>query len=238
MEAARPGGKGPDRLRAAAAMVFVDDLASPRLSGPDAHHLGRVLRLRAGEAVAASDGAGGWRMCRYLGAGEVDVDGAVRRAAAPAPPITVGFVPTKGDRPEWAVQKLTEIGVDRIVVVSSARSVVRWDGDRGARHVERLGEVARQAAMQSRRPWLPSVSGVVGFGDCAGEGWSLAEPGGPPPSLERPAVLIGPEGGWSPEEAAALPPVGLGPTVLRAETAAVVAATLLAALRAGLARPA
>ena len=228
-------------MRSSSAHVFVADLDVPALDPDDEHHLGRVLRLQAGETVSASDGAGAWRPCAWTGDGRLEPAGEVVRVPAPVPPVTVGFAPVKGDRPEWVVQKLTEVGVDRIVVLAAARSVVRWEGDRAARHLERLGKVAREAAMQSRRARLPEVVGVVPFEAAVGDGSgavALAEPGGAPPSLDRPVVLVGPEGGWSGDELGAdVPRVDLGPTVLRAETAAVAAGVLLCALRARLVGP-
>lgn len=215
-------------------------MAAPELAEEDRHHLARVLRLRAGEAVTVADGTGGWRRCRFAPGGRLEPTGEVHHDPAPRPPLTVGFVPTKGERPEWVVQKLTEAGVDRIVVLASARSVVRWEAERAGRHLERLRKVAREAAMQSRRTWLPTVGDVVAlpaFVAELGDRCALAEAGGAPPSLGRPAVLVGPEGGWSDEERSLAPAlVGLGPHVLRAETAAVAAGVLLAALRAGLLR--
>jgi 16S rRNA (uracil1498-N3)-methyltransferase len=120
---------------------------------------------------------------------------------------------------------------------TASRSVVRWDPDKAARNHERLARVAREAAMQSRRVWLPEVRPVAPFEAVAG-GWggaaALAEPGGSPVSLDYPCVLVGPEGGWAAEEKAAVAAnVSLGPTILRAETAAVAAAVLLCALREG-----
>jgi 16S rRNA (uracil1498-N3)-methyltransferase len=216
-------------VRSSSAHVFVDDLDSPALSDDDRHHLSRVLRLRAGEAVSASDGRGGMRECRWTDGDELAPVGDVVREAQPAPVVTVVLPLLKGDRTEWAVQKLTEVGVDRVVPFVPARAVVR------SRNVERLRRVAREAAMQARRTWLPEVAEPASFAEAAAlPGAVLAEPGGPPPSLDRPVVLVGPEGGWAPEEAACgLPLVGLGPTVLRAETAAVAAGVLLCGLRAG-----
>lgn len=224
--------------REAAAHVFVDDLAGPvlALDPADRHHLFRALRLRAGEAVSATDGRGGWRPCVVTPAGEVAAAGDVVEVPAPAPPVTIGLAVPKGDRLEWAVQKLTEVGADRIVLLAAARGVVRWDAERAARQVERLRVVARQAAMQSRRLTVPVVDGPCPVAALAATS-VLAEPGGPPPSLAQPTVLVGPEGGWAPDElAAGGATVGLGPTVLRTETAAVVAATLLVALRSGVVR--
>ena len=93
--------------------------------------------------------------------------------------------------------------------------------------------------MQCRRAWLPVVDDVTTFdGVAALEGASLADAGGRPPTLDHPTVLVGPEGGWTDEErGCGLPAVDLGPHVLRAETAAMAAATLLAGLRAELVRP-
>ena len=225
----------------AAAHVFVDDPEDPVLGDDDRHHLERVLRLRVGEAVTASDGRGRWRLCRYAGAGRLDPEDAVLIADRPEPPLTVAFALTKGDRPEWTVQKLTEAGVDRIVPMVTARTVVRWEGGKSSRQVDRLRAVVRSAAMQSRRVWLPVVNDLQPFAAIAAElsaRAALAHAGGGPPTLARPATLVGPEGGWSPEElGCGLPQVGLGPTILRSETAAMAAGLLLAALRAGVVQP-
>ncbi len=230
-------------LRSAAAHAFVADLAAPALEDEDHHHLERVLRLRPGQAVTVADGAGGWRCCTWRADGELEPAGDVISAPAPSPPVTVGFALTKGERPDWAVQKLTEVGVDRILGLVTTRSVVRLDADAADRRVRRWRRVARGAAMQSRRTVLPEVAGVLSLadvelnlvGDVASRGVSLAEPGGDPPSLLRPVVLVGPEGGWAPEELDSGPPtVDLGPGVLRTESAAVAAGVLLCSLRAGL----
>jgi len=216
--------------------VFVGDLEALVLDPDDDHHLRRVLRVRTGETVTASDGHGAWRTCVWTGDG-LEASGVVAHEPAPAPAITVGFALTKGDRPEWVSQKLTEAGVDVIVPFTAERSVVRWDETKARRQYERLQRVAREAAMQSRRVWLPQVSPVVTFAELAASlsaTGALAHPGGGPPTLERPALLVGPEGGFSDAELSAqLPRIGLGPTVFRAETAALAAGLALAWLRAG-----
>ena len=141
----------------------------------------------------------------------------------------------KGERPELVVQKLTELGVDRIVPFVTARSVVRWDDERGRRATP-----SGCGASPARRPCSAAAAGcrwstpsapfaVV----AAGAGAVLADDGGGPVSLDRPVVLVGPEGGWAPEELARTAHVGLGPHVLRAETAAIAAGALLVAKRAG-----
>jgi 16S rRNA (uracil1498-N3)-methyltransferase len=232
-------------------MVFVDDLDRPRPDEADLHHLLRVRRLRPGERVVAADGRGGFVPCRIgdapgpVSAGAVTevlvVEGPVEHQARPSPGLTVAFAPVKGDRPEWVVQKLTEVGVDRIVVLRTARTVVRWEGERAGRAAARLATVAREAAAQSRRVWLPDVAGPLGLDEVGAELGTelvLARPGGGPPSLEHPAVAVGPEGGWDEAELARFPgSLGLGPTVLRAETAAVVAGALLCGLRSGAVGP-
>jgi 16S rRNA (uracil1498-N3)-methyltransferase len=219
-------------------LVFVADLAAPALDDADRHHLERVLRLRRGDAIEAADGEGGHRPCRLTAGAALEPAGDVVQDPRPTPVLTLAFALTKGARPELAVQKLTELGVDRIVPFAAARSVARWDGDRAARHVERLRRVAREAAMQAHRPRLPVVDELRTFAEVAAwPGAALADLGGEGPTLAHATVLVGPEGGWSAEErAAGLPAVGLGPHVLRAETAAVAAGAALCLLRAGLVR--
>jgi 16S rRNA (uracil1498-N3)-methyltransferase len=221
-------------LRRSAAHVFVESLDAPVLAPDDLHHLVKVLRLREGEVVSVSDGAGGWRLCRLVAAGELAIDGEKSFEPAPSPPVTIGFAIPKGERPEWIVQKLTEIGVDRVLLLHAAHSVVRWAPDRAARNLERLRRVAREAAMQCRRVRLVELVGPLAVDAplVAGDGVAVAEPGGHRINLSRPTVLIGPEGGWAPgelEHGGAT--VSLGSTILRVETAALVAATLLVDLR-------
>ena len=185
-----------------------------------------------------SDGDGGRLACRFGPA--LEPVGEVETVPRPNPQVTVAFAVVKGQRPEWAVQKLTEVGVDRIVPLLSARSVVRWPAGEAGAQVARLRRVAREASMQSRRVWLPTVDVVTPFAAMAAEpGAAVAHPGGGPPSLDKPVVLVGPEGGWDEAEVAAADRVlvGLGPSVLRTETAAVVAGALLCALRAGVVSP-
>lgn len=224
-----PRGRGPH--------VFVTDLEHPELDDDDHHHLARALRLRPGDPLTLSDGAGRWRPARF--GDRPEPDGAVEEEGAPGPPVVVALAPVKGQRPEWAVQKLTELGVDEIWLLVADRSVVRWEGERAERHRDRLARVAREAAMQSRRCTLPVLRTGVGVDAARAHpaGAALAHPGGGPPRL-GPALLVGPEGGWSDEELSAAPAVvALGPTVLRAETAAVAAGALLTALRAGVVVP-
>lgn len=225
------------RLPGLAAHVFVGSLDAPELHPDDAHHLARVLRLRDGERFTAGDGAGRWRTCAMRAGGAIEVVGSVESTARPTPLITVAFALTKGDKPELTVQKLTELGVDHIVPIAAARSVVRWDNAKSARNLERWRAVARAAAMQSRRAWLPTVADVQELARLASP-FALAHPDGEPLTLFTPAVAVGPEGGWTDEElAGATALVDLGPTTLRAETAALAVGVRLTALRAAVVSP-
>ncbi|CAB4853669.1 unannotated protein [freshwater metagenome] len=143
------------------------------------------------------------------------------------PAVTIAAAIPKGDRVEWMVQKLTEVGVGEIVLLHCARSAVRWEGERGQKQLAKLRKIAREAAMQSRRVWLPTVSGPVEYAEMAArEGAVIAEPDGPP-FTGATVVIVGPEGGFTPDELAlAQATVSLSAQVLRVETAAVVAAVL------------
>jgi 16S rRNA (uracil1498-N3)-methyltransferase len=221
--------------------VLVEDLEAPVLPPEDVHHLERVLRVRPGDPLVVGDGAGRWRPARF--GPSLEPTGPVEATAPPAPALGVAFALVKGDRPELVVQKLTELGIDRIVPFRAARSIVRWDDVKAAKAVVRLRTIARAATMQCHRPWLPVVAEVADAGDLLGqEGVAMADREGAPLALVHPLVLVGPEGGWAPEELDAarrrgVPRVALGPHVLRAETAALTLGSLLAALREGIVTP-
>ncbi|HEY5155979.1 MAG TPA: RsmE family RNA methyltransferase [Acidimicrobiales bacterium] len=234
-EAASAGGSGgsdgPDGRHGPHA--FVVDLEAPTLELDDRRHLERVLRIRPGDPLTVSDGAGRWRACAM--GGELTTTGPIRTVPPPSPVLIVAFALVKGARPELVVQKLTEMGVDEIVPFTAARSVARWDDAKAGRQLERLTKVAREASMQSRRCHLPVVRSLRAFAEVAAlPGAALAERGGRPPSVATTTVLIGPEGGWDDlERAAVVDQVDFGPQVLRAETAALAVAAILAGLRAG-----
>lgn len=222
---------------AAKAHAFVADVDAPELDPADRHHLERALRLRVGDEITVADGAGRWRHCRF-GPVLEPTDGVVADPD-PHPAITVAFAPVKGARPEWVVQKLTEIGVDRIIPFLGDRSVVQWDEAKVTRQHERLETIVREAAMQSRRSRLPVVEALTTFDALAPrDGAVIAAPDGHPPTIAGSLVLVGPEGGWSDRERAfGLSAICLATNVLRAETAAIAAATTLCGLRAKLVRP-
>ncbi len=219
-----------DVLRRSVAHVLVDDVTAPVVDGPTDHHLRRVLRVRDGEVVTVTDGRGRWRACRARADG-LDADGDVMHVESAGPLVTLAVATPKGDRAEWLVQKCTEIGVDRIVLLRAEHSVVRWTGERADRHVDRLRRVMVEAAMQSRRVWLPELTGPLPAGQVLTDAVA-AEPGGRPLTPADHTIAVGPEGGWSPAEiTVAHDTVSLGPTVLRVETAAVVAVTRMVAHR-------
>lgn len=216
------------------------------LDPEDAGHAIRSLRLRPGDEFTSSDGRGALARCRVVRAERLLVEGEVveRTTEPPARPrLTVLVAPPKGQRLSWAVQKLTEVGADEIVLVEAARSTRRWDPDRGGRAATRLDAVAREAAKQSRRRFLPEVSGPVPWPEAV-----MPEDGVPLVILweratvrltevlpqtapDRLTLVVGPEGGIPEEDALSAEARGavlawLGPNVLRTETAAVVAASI------------
>lgn len=221
-------------LRTSAAHVFVDDMNSPQMSEEDAHHLRTVLRVRATESVSVSDGNGSWRLCTLDGSDlrpTTDIFSEARRGQE----LSVAIVPVKGDRTEWAVEKLVEVGIDAITIVAPTEySVVRWNAEKTATNIERLQRIARAAAMQSRQVWLPRITGASTYADLVrADGVAIAEPTGDVLDANVHTVVIGPEGGFSPTEIGeARGAVSLGDSILRADTAAVVAGTLMVTLRA------
>jgi 16S rRNA (uracil1498-N3)-methyltransferase len=220
------------------------------LSGPEGHHAATVRRLRAGERADVSDGAGALAECTVVSVARDTVVLSVRSVhvvPSSEPRITVVQALPKGDRAELAVELMTEVGVDAIVAWAAERSVTRWHGDRGERALAKWRATAREAAKQSRRAWIPEVTGHAGLSDVtklASEAAALTlvlEAGAAAPlsTLALPdsgsiVLVVGPEGGISPAERAALADAGaiearLGPTVLRTSTAGAAAAAILLA---------
>lgn len=210
----------PDQLASTGAVIVDDDTE---------HHLGRVLRLRDGESVSVTDGAGRWLMTTVVRVGStvrLDAETEVEYEPARSAPITIATAMPKGDRLDWLVQKVTELGVDRIVLLHAERSVVRWKSERGASQLERLQRISDEACRQSRRVWRVSIDEPV-VAVSVLEGFVVAEPGGRDLAPGDRCVAIGPEGGWTVGEldrAAEL--VSLGSNILRTETAAVAASAL------------
>lgn len=210
-------------LRRSKAHLLVGDVEHPELTDEAEHHLRRVLRLRDGAAITVTDGRGSWGSTTLVAAGLAPAEQVGQRERQ-APATTVGFAIPKQDRPEWIVQKLTEIGVARILVLHAERSVVRWVPDKATQKLERLRSVSVEALQQSRGVWLPELVGPVEALDVVADS-AIAEPGGGDFQDGLPCYLIGPEGGWSDTElAAAASTFGMGETILRVETAALAVA--------------
>jgi len=133
------------------------------------------------------------------------------------------------------VQKLTELGVDRIIPFTAARSIVKWDSRKSARNVERFRKVAAEAVMQCRRAWLPVVDEVMSFAEAVAlPNCAMADMSGRALCVSDEIVIVGPEGGWTTEERSVdASVVKLATPVLRAETAAITAGALLTAIRDG-----
>ena len=223
----------PDLRTQAGPHVFVESLASPMLSDDDRHHLAKSLRVRPGDPLTLSDGAGSWRTARF---GEpLEVSGEIVTPPAPAYELGLAVALTKSSKPEFAVQKATELGIDVVVLFGADHSVAKWDDAKAAKQLLRLNRVAREAAMQSHRVTIPAVE-IVADLDTVIQTWATglarADFGGEQVAEHARMIAIGPEGGWSERERRALPAaVELGPHVLRAETAAVVASSQLVTSR-------
>lgn len=215
-----------------------------RLAGEDARHLAVVLRAAPGQPVSLADGTGRMYQAfvRRALPGEVTFD--IRQTAtvpAPRPRLTVVHGLPKGRKLDDVAQRLTEVGCDRLVPVTTARSEVRLSGERAARATARWRAVAHAAAKQSRRARQMDVAEVGEWASAfpaAAAGAVLWEEATQPLravldlDAEELVLAIGPEGGLTAEEvgAAGLPAASLGPTVLRTETAALVAASVVLTL--------
>jgi 16S rRNA (uracil1498-N3)-methyltransferase len=214
------------RRVAALAQFHVDDLEAPDLQREDELHLRKVLRASEGEEVVVTDGQGSWALYEVLSFG-------LRRASdinldPPTPETSLYMTPLKGERSEWAVAKATEVGVSRIVPLIAERMVVKFKGEAREKILSRWRRTAAAACNQCRRTYdvvigepvkVKDVHSLVAVADLGAAGnWAGLR-----------SVAIGPEGGWARDEwDVGRRRVGLGPTVLRAETASVVAASLLA----------
>ncbi|HWG02910.1 MAG TPA: 16S rRNA (uracil(1498)-N(3))-methyltransferase [Trebonia sp.] len=230
-------------------LVSPEDLAtdSVTLSGPEGRHAAAVRRLRVGERADVSDGAGTLASCVVSGVSKDSVDLTVRSVAAvprAEPRITVVQALPKGDRGELAVEMMSEVGVDTVVAWQAERCVTRWQGERGARALAKWRSTAREASKQARRAWLPDVTGPAALADVrrlvSGAASAVVLEAAATVPLSRLALpregdivlIVGPEGGLSPGERAALRGAGgiearLGPTVLRTSTAGAAAAAVL-----------
>jgi 16S rRNA (uracil1498-N3)-methyltransferase len=215
------------------------------LDGDEGRHAATVMRIRAGEQVVLTDGAGTSATCSVTHSGKGSLAlrvESVGRTDRVLPHVTVVQAIPKGDRGELAVDMLTEIDVDRIVPWAAARSVAVWRGDRVARSLAKWRAAARAAAKQARRSWLPEVTDLADTAEVArllGDAdlaVVLHEDAALPlaalslDGVESIVVVVGPEGGLDEAELAAFAAgevVRLGSSVLRTSTAGVAAVAAL-----------
>ena len=227
---------------------------APLLPKDAARHL-KVLRPRDGEEIELFDGKGKWRVYSCSSAQEsaspLRAQSDIRTIERPDNSLTLFACVTKGSRWDWTVEKATELGVTRIVPVISERTIVRIPWSERAAKRERWLRIAEDAARQSDAKWLPEIREAVDFGDAlplVKETTCFIGALTTPPA--RPlagaiedfrretldgkgvSVFIGPEGDFTPGELEALMeiavPTSFGPTILRAETAAIFAVSVLA----------
>lgn len=219
------------------------------VDGPEGRHAATVARLRVGEPVVLVDGAGrrGTGTVRAVGRDRVEVDVAsVADELAPDPRLVVVQALPKGDRGELAVELMTELGVDVVVPWAAARCVTRWREGRGDKALARWRTSGVAASKQSRRARFPEITDLASTTEVAAR-LAAAElavvlheegvtrlAGATLPSTGEVVVVVGPEGGITPEELEVFAAAGatayrLGDTVVRTSTAGAAALAVLSA---------
>jgi 16S rRNA (uracil1498-N3)-methyltransferase len=233
-----------------APLFLADDLSSDEveLSGPEGRHAATVRRVKPGEAVDLADGRGTRVRCTVLSLGHDTVRLRVRERVVepvPAPRLVLVQALAKGDRGELAVELATEVGIDEVVPWSAERCVVKWDGARGEKALARWRSTAREAGKQSRRARHPEVGHWVSTEELLArvaatptlvlhEQASAPLASVPLPDEGDLLLVVGPEGGVTDRELAALEGAGavtvrLGSSVLRTSTAGAAAAAVVSA---------
>lgn len=226
-------------------LLVAAGVASPgrriELEPAEARHATGPLRLRSGDRVVLTDGAGMIATARLIDAGRgravVEIE-SVDGTARPGPALTVAIGVLSGSAMDFVVQKSVELGVERVVPVSCARS--QYGLDRASGRVGHWRRVGLQALKQCRRPWAMEVADPMSLSQVLIGDWSatgvVADPGGAAASTVSSdrcrCLLVGPEGGFEDDELAAIrdagwPAIRLGPHVLRAETAAIAGAAVI-----------
>ena len=228
------------RLIAGHTVALVDD---------EARHAAKAARLRVGERVSVGDGRGVTALAEATSVSPERVELVVLETHHPegwSPELWLVQSLAKGGRDEQAIEQATEVGVDAVVPLAAARSVVRWEADKALKGQARWQKIVTEATKQSLQPTIPTVQPVVtiqGFLEQAASVQLIAldhradhnilDVSLDPLEGAAPiAVLVGPEGGWSDEERDALTVSGaawasLGPGVLRASSAGPIALTLV-----------
>ncbi len=237
--------------------VFVDASAISedgliQICGNDAHHLGHVLRMRPGERIRVASSDDRYYIARLETFSSEEVTARIEEEA-PATELpcqlTLYVGIPKGDRMETIIEKVTELGAVRIVPVEMQHTVVRLEGKKKESRRARWQAIAENAARQSKRSRIPEVAAICSFAEALEDARSL-ELGLMPyegasgmeatrdalaklPACKSAGIFIGPEGGFSYEEAATasqqLQVISLGRRILRTDTAAIAAVTLCAA---------
>jgi 16S rRNA (uracil1498-N3)-methyltransferase len=220
-----------------------------RIAGAEAKHAMSVRRLQVGEAIAVSDGQGNKARGKVSQLSkdflELEVE-SLLKIERPTPKLVLVQALAKGDRDEMAVQACTELGIQTVIPWQSERSVSIWKPEKQDKHRVRWQTIATEAAKQSLRPFIPEVEQVLGTRELAERlkqfdltlvldptsttaltGISVA-------GHQSIAIVVGPEGGISPEElevfrSAGLSLVGLGSGILRTSTAGVAVVSYLQA---------
>jgi 16S rRNA (uracil1498-N3)-methyltransferase len=205
------------------------------LAGPEAHHLTTVLRAAAGDTVELFDGQGRVASATVTAVRKRDVEllvDFVREEPRAVHALTIATAVPKGERFDWLVEKATELGVTRLVPLTTQRSSV----DPRDSKLDRLRQLVVSAGKQSGRNWLLELAPVTPWeeflrGTATGQRVLIAAPGGRPwgevmaeTRAADTVVAIGPEGGWTDSELELARSVGaeivsLGPHILRIETA-------------------
>jgi 16S rRNA (uracil1498-N3)-methyltransferase len=218
------------------------------LAADAANHVGKALRLKTGDSIIVFDGRGGEyeAVIQRMDKEHVDVKAGAFHDVDREPPLAVGLVQglPEADKMDWIIQKSVELGVAWIQPIVCDRSVVRLSGDRAARREAHWRRVAVAACEQSGRNRVPEVRPTLGFQSwialpSEAARWMLtpeADPLATRPAPSAPVeLLVGPEGGLSERERdlavlRGFSGVGLGPRVLRTETAPLAALATIHAL--------
>ncbi|WP_433326192.1 16S rRNA (uracil(1498)-N(3))-methyltransferase [Spirillospora sp. CA-294931] len=233
-------------------LTETERLAADRvlLDGPEGRHAATVRRLRPGERVDLTDGAGLLAECVVVTSDRASLTLDVRsrhHTPEPEPRLVVVQALPKGDRGELAVETMTEAGIDEIVPWSASRCVTQWRPDRREKALNRWRATAREAAKQSRRTRFPHIADLATTPQVAAriqqatcalilhESATTRLSTLKPPAQGEILVIVGPEGGITDEEletfsTAGATPTLLGPTVLRTSTAGVATTAILQTL--------
>lgn len=233
--------------------VTPDAITPPtiRMAGDLLHHLRDSLRLHPGDSLTLNDGCGTRYRVEVTHVTSQAIDsriiGQQTEPARRASPIVLGQALIKGDRMDWVIQKATELGVHTIVPIHSIHSVIKPRLERLEHQRSRWERIARDAAQQSERWTIPTIADPVDltqicrqYASAPVKGMLAERSSGPslatmalPQDHQHPIVLlVGPEGGWAPGELLLAQeqgflPLTLGPRILRAETAAIAALSIL-----------